>query len=266
MTLRRLSVWWIRLCSISCWPGAPPSFNSPMIDARLIGNLIRWLITLALPFLLVAGSVRLLLSHEFLRLAYQRPGFPADPYGFTTEDRIEYGVLAIDFLFQSGDSSALAAQRIPRQKCWQLAEDASDCPLFNANELRHLEDVKHIVTIMFSLAVVCGSAVAAFLLASRSRSELQPHVRGGLRGGARFTLAAILTLAVVAAAAWDSAFDRFHELFFAAGTWRFPFSDSLIRLYPEQLFVDASLLIGGFCALGAVLILLLTSRWRRRSQ
>lgn len=226
--------------------------------------LLRWSFALALPFLLVAASVRLLLSHEFLRLEYQRPGFPTDPYGFTTQDRLEYGRHAIDFLFQAGDSSALAALRIPRQQCWQPAEDAAHCPLFNSNELRHLEDVKRIVTFISALALICGITVAAALLAARSRPELQRGLRDGARAGAIFALAAIVTLAVVAAAAWDSAFDRFHELFFAAGTWRFPFSDSLIRLYPEQLFVDASLVIGGFCAAGALIMLLLTSLWERR--
>ncbi len=235
-----------------------------MNNCRNCHRLIRWLFTLALPVLLLAASVRLLLSHEFLRLEYQRPGFPADPYGFTTQDRLEYGLLAIDFLFQTGDSSSLAALRIPRQKCWQPAGDAAHCQLFNANELRHLEDVKRTVTAIFVLAFTGVAALVAALLAARSRPMLRRQVQAGLRRGAWLTLAAITMLAVVAAAAWDSAFDRFHEIFFAAGTWRFPFSDSLIRLYPEQLFVDASLVIGGLCAAGAIVVLLLTALWRRR--
>ena len=110
-----------------------------------LNHVISWLVTLALPLLLVAGGVRLLLSHEFLRLEYQRPGFPPDPYGFTTADRLQYGMHAIDFLFQAGDSSSLAAFMIPAQKCWQPPADAAQCQLFKANELRHLADVKRIV-------------------------------------------------------------------------------------------------------------------------
>lgn len=230
-----------------------------------IGHAIRWLFTLALPFLLVSASVRLLLSHEFLRLEYQRPGFPADPYGFTTGDRLEYGLHAIDFLFQAGDSSALASLKIPHEKCWQPAAEAAQCPLFNAKELRHLEDVRQVVTALFTVAVGGAMSVIITLLAAKSRPWLRRQMTAGLRRGAGLTLTAIFTLAVVAAAAWDSAFDRFHELLFAAGSWRFPYSDSLIRLYPEQLFVDASLLIGGFCAVGAVVVLLTAALWRRRS-
>ena len=235
-----------------------------MTNGRGIGQAIGWLITLALPFMLVAAGVRLLLSHEFLRLEYQRPGFPADPYGFTTEDRLEYGMHAIDFLFGAGDSSALARLQIPPQKCWQPADAAANCLLFNANELRHLEDVKRVLTAVFALAAVCALATAALLYAAWSGAGAKRQIKTGLQRGACLTLAAVLTLAVMAVAAWDSAFDQFHEIFFAAGTWRFPYSDSLIRLYPEQLFVDASFFIGGFCAGGAVVMLLLSSLWERR--
>lgn len=236
-----------------------------MNNSRGLALLFRWLFMLAAPFLLVAASVRLLLSHEFLRLEYQRPGFPADAYGFSAEDRLEYGMHAIDFLFQAGDSSALAALQLPRQKCWPPIAEAANCPLFNANELRHLEDVKRIVTAIFVLAVICALLLIVALLAARSRRYLRRQAAVGLRRGAYLTLAVIALLAVAAALAWDSAFDRFHEIFFAAGTWRFPFSDSLIRLYPEQLFVDASLVIGGFCAAGAFVILLLASLWERHA-
>ncbi len=235
-----------------------------MNSRQLIAYLLRWFFTLALPFLLVAASVRLLLTREFLRLEYLRAEFPADPYGFSAQDRLEYGLYAIDYLYQAGDSSTLAALQLPREKCWRPVEDDANCPLFNANELRHLEDVKRIVTFIFAVAVFCGVALAAALIVALARPELQPPLQRGVRSGAILTLAAILMLAVVAAAAWDSAFDRFHELFFATGSWRFPFTDSLIRLYPEQLFVDASLVIGGLCATAAVAVLLLESLWQRR--
>ena len=62
-------------------------------------------------------------------------------------------------------------------------------------------------------------------------------------------------MAILSIASWDRAFDAFHEVFFAEGTWRFPYSDSLIRLYPEQLFIDAALFVAVFVTLCALTVL-----------
>ncbi len=226
-------------------------------------------IALAVPFLIVITSIRLLLSYEFLQFEYERPGFPADPYGFTTDDRLEYGMVAIAFLFNDASADELAMRRLPREKCWPPGADA-DCPLFSMREIRHLADTQELLNGGFALAVlslilaVTGLLLAYFLpLATQYRAALWRIHRDGLRRGAIITLALVLVLATLAAAAWDRAFDAFHRLFFTAGTWRFPYSDSLIRLYPEQLFVDAALFIGGFAAASAILILLLLKIWRR---
>ena len=126
-----------------------------MIKARAFGKMLRWFMTLALPFLLSIASLRLLLSYEFLRFEYTRPGFPSDPYGMTSADRLEFGMHAIGWLFSADDLKALARLRLPADKCWLAAPGAVDCPLFNAKELWHLADVKQILHIAFALAGAC---------------------------------------------------------------------------------------------------------------
>ena len=242
-----------------------------MISRRLQRLVVRWFFTLAVPLLLVMAGVRLLLSYEFLRFQYQRPGFPADIFGLTTADRLEYGMFAITFLFSADGDDELSRVRLPREKCWQPSASAADCPLFNQTELGHLRDVRRILQAGFALAILC-LFVAIFCLfavifcqiAAISRSEFSSEVRRGLQRGANLTLAIIFTLAVISLAAWDRAFDAFHEVFFAEGTWRFPFSDSLIRLYPEQLFVDAAVAIGCFTAICSLVILVLVWVGERR--
>ncbi len=242
-----------------------------MISRRLLRLTARWFFTLAVPFLLVMAGARLLLSYEFLRFEYRRAGFPDDFYGLTTADRLEFGMFAITYLFSADVDDELSRVRLPRDKCWQLSDGAADCPLFNKTELGHLRDVRRILQVGFSVAILCLFVAISCLLAAIfcriaaiSRSERWSEIRCGLRRGANLTLAIILTLAVVSVAAWDRAFDTFHELFFAEGIWRFPFSDSLIRLYPEQLFVDAALAIGGFTAVCSLVILFLIRVEKRR--
>ena len=225
-----------------------------MIDSRLT----RLILSLALPIALLAASTRLLLSHQFLQFEYTRPGIPADSYGFSSEDRLRYGRFAMDYLFNAESIDWLESLRLPLDLCWSPSLDAQDCPLFNATELRHMRDVKQLTVALFALGLV-GALVIALALSLDWRAAL-----AGMERGAWLTLLVILALGIVSFAAWDSAFDRFHELFFAAGTWRFPFSDSLIRLYPERLFVDAALAIAGICAAGAGGILAICGLLRRR--
>lgn len=242
-----------------------------MTSARLFRLVVRWFITLAVPFLLLMSGVRMLLSYEFLRFEYTRPGFPADPYGFTTLDRLEYGMYAISFLFSAEGDEELARLRLPRDKCWPQPDGAANCAQFNERELGHLADVKSTLTAGFLLCLIClftalfcAITVLFCPILSPIRQDFLSHILGGLRQGATLTLAIVASLVVIAVAAWDSAFDAFHELFFTAGTWRFPFSDSLIRLYPEQLFIDAAVITCGFAAACSLAILAACWRWAKR--
>ncbi|MCY3978146.1 MAG: TIGR01906 family membrane protein [Chloroflexi bacterium] len=238
-----------------------------MTDPRILGFIIRFYFALIVPFLLASAGMRLLLSEQFLQIAYQRPGFPSDIYGFTMADRLQYGPLAIDYLFNGEPIDYLAALRLPGGKCWNIQAGAADCALFSDRELRHMADVKQITTTIFALAVAVLLLSAMIAIANRCNARLQSDIRAGLRRGCLLALLSLLCLAVLSTASWDRAFDIFHELFFAEGTWRFPYSDSLIRLYPEQLFAEAAFALAMFIFLFAGLILVLLAifeRWPRR--
>ncbi len=226
---------------------------------------LRLLLALAVPVALIMGAARLLLSEQFLRLEYRRPGFPIDTYGFSLDDRLEYGSYAISYLFNGESIDYLAALRLPGDQCRNVAAGASNCSLFSARELKHMEDVKTLATVAFAGAMLCAGLAAASIMFSAVSANLRAEVWLGIRRGAQATLLSIGCLAILAIAAWDNSFAAFHNLFFAAGSWRFPFSDSLIRLYPEQLFVDAAMIIAALASLGAVLILValprLEARW-----
>ena len=240
-----------------------------MNNSRAIHTIVRLYFSLAVPLVLLLSGVRPLLSEQFLQFEYRRPGFPEDAYGFDIEDRIKYGPYAINYLFNGEAMDYLASLRLPAENCWNSAADAADCPLFSERELRHMVDVKHATTLAFALAIICAVVGLCTAFAGRQIEWLRSDIAVGMRRGCKLTLLSIASLATVSLAAWDRAFDAFHDLFFAAGTWRFPFSDSLIRLYPEQLFIDAALLISLFASLTAVtvlcLLMLLDGGMRRHS-
>ncbi len=216
--------------------------------SQWLSALIAWLT----PILLVLVGVRLLMSEPYLALAYRMPDFPADPYGFTLADRLRYAPYAVQFLLNGAPPSFLASLTFP-----------DGTPLFNAREVQHMVDVQQVTqAAMLALAVLGAFAVLGSLILLRT-PEGRETLRRGLRGGAILTWLLLAALIGYILLDWDHFFDSFHNLFFAEGTWRFFMSDTLIRLFPSRFWQDAALMLGAFCALSALLILLGT---RQRAQ
>lgn len=203
------------------------------------------LVGILVSVLLVLTPVRLLMTNMFLTLEYTRPGFPQDPYGFTQEDRLRYAPAAIQYLVTPDDISILQQLTFP-----------DGTPLFNDRELRHMIDVKHVVDTAFliygmgGLVFLVTSAAALFSVAIRKQL-----LRGIFYGG-MMTMAGFAALVVFAVTQWNTFFARFHQIFFEDGTWLFQYSDTLIRLFPEQFWFDAALVIGSLAILLALACIL----------
>jgi hypothetical protein len=59
----------------------------------LLERIAGFLVTISVPVILSVLSILILLSPLYINLEYRRPGFPADRYGFSTAERLEYGNL-----------------------------------------------------------------------------------------------------------------------------------------------------------------------------
>lgn len=214
-------------------------------------RVLRWFLALATPVLLILISTRLIMTPVFLQLEYQRPGFPPDPYGLTQQERLTYAPYLLNFLLNSADISYLGDLTFP---------DGSR--LFNERELRHMVDVKVVTQTVFAVTLVVGLlALAAGYWLWRTPTT-RVDLRQALENGGRFTVGLIVSIVLLALVSWDIAFTGFHSLFFEAGTWRFYTSDTLIRLFPEQFWFDAALVIGALTLLGAGLLFVISWRWQ----
>ena len=60
-----------------------------------------------MPIALIGLAVRLVLLPLFPQIEYRMPYFPADDYGFTTEQRIHWATYAWDYLVTGADISYL---------------------------------------------------------------------------------------------------------------------------------------------------------------
>lgn len=225
--------------------------------------IIKVFLTIAVPTLLAIGSIRLVMSYQFLQFEYTRVDFPPDFYGFTTEDRLEYGPYSINYLLNGEGIAYLGDLRLPLEKCWRPQANATDCAMFEEEALRHMVDVKQVTIATYSIAILIALITVGILFMSYRHPVFRRSVRLGLTYGSMLTLGIIMSSVVLAVTAWNVFFDTFHEIFFEAGTWRFAFSDTLIRLYPEKFWFDASITIGVLSGIGAIMILVAMWNGRR---
>ncbi|WP_426302580.1 TIGR01906 family membrane protein [Arthrobacter sp. R-11] len=203
------------------------------------------------PVVLLVLAIRAVTSPLFLWVEYNRPGFPGDGYGFSTDDRMSYGSYAVDYLSNWAG---------PRYLGDLLHEDGTK--LFKDSEVAHMADVKLVMLSAFGAAALMVVIGIIGMLYLRKRST--GGIRRGLFAGSIATLVVILALGTLGVLGWQQFFTEFHRIFFANGTWTFSLDDTLIRLFPGQFWMDAGIAIAGLVFLAALLTLILTWPTRRR--
>lgn len=219
------------------------------MENKVLTTIIRWLVILTMPFFLGMGTIRAIIAWDYPAFEYQR--IPPDIYGFTPEQRLTLARGTLDYLQRSEPANEviymLKDLRLP----------GTDFSLYNASEISHMIDVKVIADAMKWVAYITGAialgGLAILLIPGRTR-----HF--GWRTLMFAGLATVIVLVVIGLAilvAWPIFFVQFHELLFPPGTWTFAYSDSLIRLFPEQFWFDFGVLISGATlALGVIVTLI----------
>ncbi|XKF78863.1 TIGR01906 family membrane protein [Glutamicibacter arilaitensis] len=189
------------------------------------------LLALIFPVLTLIAAIRLVATPAFLALAYARPGFPSDQFGFTDPERLTYGSYGVDYLNNFAGPEFLSGLKLP-----------TGSSMFTAQEVQHMLDVKNLIGLGYVIGAVL--AVLAMIFLAYLANRYSGGVRRAFFSGAILTLVLLAGIAVLAITGWNTFFSGFHQLFFAEGTWTFNISDTLIRLYPEQFWIDSALAIG----------------------
>jgi integral membrane protein (TIGR01906 family) len=107
------------------------------------------------------------------------------------------------------------------------------------------------------LALIALVIMIVARLATRGSVRFWKRVRRGAKATAIVTVA----LGLTGILAFDTMFQLFHELLFPGGNFDFdPATDRLVQLFPEQFWLETTLVLGGVIVLLAYLIV----RWANR--
>ncbi len=112
-----------------------------------------------------------------------------------------------------------------------------DHNFFSTQATAHLRDVHDLLILtsgLFYLSAIALFGVGVFLI-SRGQSKI---ILQSLVISSIVTIIFIATLGLGVATAFDSLFFKFHQLLFTNTLWLFPADDNLIRLFPQQFFVE----------------------------
>ncbi len=202
-----------------------------------IAAIAKFLLVIAVPVFIVTLSIRLLINPLYPQIEYSLPGFPADSYGFSPQERLQWATISFNFIWSSNDISYFNQ--------FKLSDGA---PLYNDRELSHMRDVK----VLADQMVIAMVTVALFLIVAGAVAwrvkGLKAYFLALSRGGwLILIIVALVLLGTVIAFNW--LFTEFHRIFFTGNSWLFYYSDTFIRLFPIQFWQDLFIVIGVACTI-----------------
>jgi integral membrane protein (TIGR01906 family) len=177
-----------------------------------------------------------------MNLEYQRPNFPEDSYGFTTQERLYFGNLTRKYL----------VTRMPLDELKSL-EFADGGRIYVERELDHLLDVKLVLIGLFRVSSIAAGMIILGVVFAFTQNWKAGFLRGIFLGG-KITTGILLLLLVFTAVSFRFLFTQFHLIFFEGDSWLFAFSDTLIRLFPLQFWQDVFLTFGLTTLVGGILL------------
>ncbi len=223
------------------------------MNNKPLSRLIQWVLVLALPIALLMMNIRIATGHWFVHWEYGKADFPPDPYGISTQERIDLAEKSVDYIASSVDISFLG----------DLKLDNGD-PAFNARELRHMADVQMVYGRLMIVGIVAALILLGGVITSLVTKRRRRYVAVALWNGCMLTLGLLAIVGAYMALNWGDFFTTFHRIFFEGDTWTFPLSDTLIRLFPMRFWIDVAIVIVGPLIVESVVIAAISRAWIQR--
>jgi len=205
------------------------------LENKTIVKIIRWLVIIALPFLLGLGTIRAIIAWDYPSFEY--PRIAPDRFGFTIEERLELAHATLAYLQRPEPSQEVIYM------LEELRLPGTNDPLYNKSEIGHMLDVKDVADGMKRIVWVTAVIVLGGLIFLLARLETRPDGYKAIMQGGIATTVILLAIALFILLAWNIFFTQFHQLLFPPDTWRFAYSDGLIRLFPEKFWFDVGVIV-----------------------
>jgi integral membrane protein (TIGR01906 family) len=144
-----------------------------------------------------------------------------------------------------------------------FAVEVNGVPVLEERERSHMRDVRGVFGGFFALALVAAVGLVVLVAGARLRGHPERAWRA-IATGMKVLLVGIVVAGVIVTFFFDAAFEVFHRLFFAGGSYTFdPRTDRLVQLFPFDFWSETTLVVGGVIVVLAVLVWFAASRLAR---
>jgi integral membrane protein (TIGR01906 family) len=207
------------------------------------------------PGVLIVNGLRATAHDWIVTFEYGRDGFPADRYGLARDDRTALALTGLDAIRPGTEGVELLRR----------ASLPDGSPAFTEREVAHMGDVRLVFARLLRAQLVAVVLVLALAVGLWGRRDGWVVPAGLLAGSLATLVIAALAIPVVLLG-FDGFFERLHGIFFEGSSWRFPVSDTLIRLYPDRFWEDVSQIVAALTLLQAAVIAPFAWLWLRRAR
>jgi integral membrane protein (TIGR01906 family) len=198
-----------------------------MAGPRLVPGVVGTLIALATALVILGASIVPFLSSAWIGFEQDRAGV-ASLTGFG-----EAGVRTV--------TDAIVGDLVLGRGDFDVTLNGT--PVLTDAERSHMRDVRGVFG-GFALLVVV-SAVFLAIAAVRARiPEARARRWSAVRSGARALAIGLAVAGIISIVAFDAAFEVFHRLFFAEGTYSFdPRTSRLVQLFPDGFWSETTIAV-----------------------
>ncbi|WP_457601320.1 TIGR01906 family membrane protein [Hydrogenivirga sp.] len=215
---------------------------------KLLASLI---VVLLSPIVFIGIPTRLAFNEWFIEWEYAKADFPKDRYGMEDKERKRLAKLGLRAVLSDEGMEEFKRARLPDGRI-----------AFNHREVKHMGDVKNFLSLFFPLLYL--SLFLSFLALLYLRDF--KLIGRTLVASSVFSLSLTTAVAVLSVTNYELAFELFHNYVFDPYSWRFRYTDTLLRIYPMKFWYDGTLFVMGSAA--ALCLLSLTAglaliRYRR---
>lgn len=196
-----------------------------------VRKLLAVLLVFIFPYISIGISVRIAFTEKFIEWEYSKKNFPKDRWGMTKEERLELAKLGLRAVLSDKDMEKFKRKKLSNGK-----------RAFTEREIKHMEDVKNLLKLYFpSVYLITLVWFLGVILLKDSRVLIYSGI---------FNTIFLIFLSVLTFVDYKRAFEIFHIVVFDHYSWKFKYSDTLIRVYPMKFWYDATVFVG---ALGFIL-------------